>query len=338
LVERSRDPVSVMHMRREQRSSMSRRRVLLVDDHAPFRGVLRRMLQQRGDVVIVGEAIDGVDAIRQAEALRPDLILLDLGLPMLSGIEVAGRIRAALPDVKIVLLTDESSPEVVEHALQRGAHGYVYKARARRDLLRVLDGVDRGGRFIGGGLERIGRGDSLTSHRHDVLFWSSDAVLVNGLGRFIADALHAGSAVIVVVSDAHNESLHEHLRASHVRLDVAIREGRYVPLSVSDLLSTIMVNGWPDLERFRSAAAGIVAEAARHATRNDGKVAACGEGAATLWAQGHADAAIQLEHLWDDVSIGQQIDILCPYPVAVHDEHASDVRRLCAAHTAVEIR
>jgi CheY-like chemotaxis protein len=312
--------------------------VLLVDDHAPFRGVLRRMLQQHGDVVIVGEAIDGVDAIRQAEALRPDLILLDLGLPMLSGIEVAGRIRAVLPDVKIVLLTDESSPEIVEHALHRGAHGYVYKPRTRRDLLRVVDGIDRGGRFIGGGLERIDRGDSLTSHRHDVLFWSSDAVLVSGLGRFIADALHAGSSVIVVMSDTHNEKLHENLRAAHVQLDVAIREGRYVPLSVSDLLSTIMVNGWPDLERFRSTAAGIVAEAARHATGNHGKVAACGEGAATLWTQGHADAAIQLEQLWDDVSIGQQIDILCPYPVAVRDEHASDLRRLCAAHTAVEIR
>jgi CheY-like chemotaxis protein len=308
--------------------------VLLVDDHEPFRRLLRGMLEPRGDLVIVGEAVDGVEAIGQAEALRPDLVLLDLGLPMLSGIEVAGRITAVLPHVKIVLLTDESSPEVVEQAFQRGAHGYVYKLRTQRDLLRVLDAIDRGGRCIGGGGERIGRGDSLTSHRHDVLFWSSDAVFVSGLARFITDALHAGSAVIAVVSDAHNERLQQSLRASPVHLDVAIRQGRYVPLRVSDVLSKIIVNGWPDLEQFRNAAADIV----REATRNHGKVAVCGEGAATVWAQGHLDAAIQFERLWDDVSSGEQVDLLCPYPMAVRHENASDVRRLCAEHTAVEIR
>lgn len=313
---------------------MSRRRVLLVDDHEPFRRLLRRMLEPQGDLVIVGEAVNGVEAIAQAEALRPDLVLLDLGLPMLSGIEVASRIAAALPDVKLLLLTGESSPEVVEQALQRGAHGYVYKVRAQRDLLRVLDAIDHGGRFIGGGLERIGRGDSLASHRHEVLFWSSDAVFVSGLARFVADALHAGSAVIVVVSDAHREQLQQHLRTSQVRLDVALREGRYIPLNVNELLSKIVVNGWPDLERFRNAAADIVGEA----IRNHGKVAACGEGAATLWAQGHPDAAIQLEHLWDDASRDEQIDILCSYPMAVRHEKASDMRRLCAEHTAVEIR
>ena len=316
---------------------MSRRRVLLVDDHEPFRRVLRKMLHQRDDCVVVGEAVDGVDAIRQTEALRPDLVLLDLGLPRLDGIEVATRINAVLPDVKLLLLTGESSPDVIEQALQRGAHGYVHKPRAPRDLFRVVDSIDRGGRFIGGGLERIGRGDGFTSHHHDVLFWSSDAVLVSGLSRFTADALRAGRAVIMVLPDTHHERIQDHLRAAHVPMDAAISEGRYIRLSVDDVLSTFVVNGWPDSERFRSAAAEMIAAAARSATSTRGKVAACGLAAATLWTRGYPDAAIQLEQLWDDVSSGEQMDILCPYPMAVRDENASAVRRLCAEHTAVEI-
>jgi DNA-binding NarL/FixJ family response regulator len=169
-------------------------RVLVVEDHEPFRRIICRLLQERPDVLIVGEAADGLDAIRRAEALRPDVVMLDIGLPMLSGIDVARRIRAVLPDARLMFVTIESSFEVVEQAFRSGAHGYVYKPRAHRDVLPVLDAIIRGGRFVSGGLERIARGDSLASHRHQVLFCSSDAVLVEAFTRFIAGALHAGNA------------------------------------------------------------------------------------------------------------------------------------------------
>ena len=146
----------------------SRLRVLVVEDHEPFRRVICELLQQRADLLIVGEAADGLDAICQAEALRPDVVMLDIGLPMLSGIEVAGRIRATVPDAKLMFVTNESSLEVVEQAFRRGAHGYVYKPRVQRDVLPVLEAIIRGGRFVSGGLERIAQGDSLASHRHDV--------------------------------------------------------------------------------------------------------------------------------------------------------------------------
>ena len=316
---------------------MSVHRILVVEDHEPFRRIICALLAHRADVSIVGEATDGLDAIQQAEALRPDVVLLDIGLPKLSGVEAAGRIRAALPDTRIVLVTNESSPDVAEHAYHRGAHGYVYKPRARRDLLQVFDTVVRGARFATSGLERIARGDSLASHHHPVLFSSDDVVFVRAFSRFIASALHNGSAVIVLVTESHDDSIRRSL-ATDVNLDAAIRQGRYISLNISALLSRVVINGWPDPARFLNAAEDAIGEAARRATRQHPSVSACGECAPTLWAQGHIEAAIQLEHLWDEVvARGHQVDTLCAYPMAARQEDIGAVRSLCAEHTAVEI-
>ena len=231
-----------------QRNSLSLtapRRVLVVEDHEPFRRVICELLQQREDLLIVGEAADGLDAICQAEALRPDVVILDIGLPMLNGIEVAERIRARVPDAKVMFVTNESSLEVVDQAFSRGAHGYVYKPRALRDVLPVLDTIIRGGRFVSGGLERIAQGDSLASHRHGLLFCSSDAVLVAAFSRFIAGSLDRGSAVIVLVTDAHDRSLQRALHASQVDVARAIRQQRYMSVSITELLAKVMVNGPP---------------------------------------------------------------------------------------------
>jgi DNA-binding NarL/FixJ family response regulator len=312
-------------------------RVLVVEDHGPFRRVICELLRQRGDLLIVGEAADGLDAICQAEALRPDVVMLDIGLPMLNGIEVAGRIRANVPDAKLMFVTNESSLEVVEQAFSRGAHGYVYKPRAQRDVLPVLDTIIRGGRFVSGGLERIAQGDSLASHRHGLLFCSSDAVLVAAFSRFIAGALDRGSAVIVLVTEAHERSLLRSLHASQVDFALAIRQQRYVSVSITEMLAKVMVNGCPDPTRFLNAAEELLTEAARRAVGQHAEVAACGECSPTVWADGNVEAAIQLEQLWDDVAKSRPMDILCAYPLAARDESAPAVRRLCAEHTAVEI-
>jgi DNA-binding NarL/FixJ family response regulator len=315
----------------------STHRVLVVEDHGPFRRVICELLRQRTDVLVVGEAADGLDAVRQAEALRPDIVVLDIGLPTLNGIEVADRVRAVVPDAKLMFVTIESSSEVVEQAFRRGAHGYVYKPRAHRDVLPVLDAIIRGGRFVSGGLERIARGDSLASHRHQVLFCSSDAVLVEGFTRFIAGALHDGSAVIAAVTETHEDSLRRSLDAAHVDLALAIRQERYVWVNISELLASVMVNGWPDPTRFLHVAEELVAAAARRATGRYAKVAAFGECSATVWAHGQVEAAIQLEHLWDEIAKSHQMDVLCAYPLTAREESLQAVRTLCAEHTAVEI-
>ena len=313
-------------------------RVLVIEDHHAFRRLICELLQQRSDVQIVGEAANGVDALRQAAALRPDVVLLDIGLPGLSGIEVAARLRVMVPDAKVIFVTIESSYEVMEEAFNTGAHGYVYKPRAQRDVLPVLDAVIRGGRFVSGGLERIARGDGLASHRHHVLFYSSDAVLVDGFSRFIAGALAAGNAVIACVSEERDQSLQRELRASHADVALAIRQERYVRVNIGDVIAKVMVNGRPDTTRFLNACEELLADVARRLTDQHAKIVACGECSSTVWAHGNLEAAIQLEHLWDEIGKTRQMDIMCAYPLTARDESVSAVRGLCAEHTTVEIR
>lgn len=116
---------------------MERFRVLIVDDYEPWRQFVRAALQKKIELEIVGESSDGLQAIQQAQELRPDLILLDLGLPALHGIEAARRLRSLLPMSKILFVSQESSPDVVQEALSTGAQGYVVKQSAR-DLLKAV--------------------------------------------------------------------------------------------------------------------------------------------------------------------------------------------------------
>lgn len=116
---------------------MERFRVLIVDDYAPWRQFVRAALQKKTELEIVGESSDGLQAIQQAEELRPDLILLDLGLPTLDGIEAARRLRKLLPLSRIVFVSQESSPDIVQEALSTGAQGYVVK-QSVRDLLQAV--------------------------------------------------------------------------------------------------------------------------------------------------------------------------------------------------------
>ena len=312
-------------------------RVLVVEDHAPFRSMICKLLRQRMDVDIVGEANNGLDAIRQAETLRPDVVVLDIGLPSLNGLDVAGRLRTLIPNAKLMFVTIESSLDVVEQAFSIGAHGYVYKPRALRDVLPVLDAIVRGGRFVSGGLARIAQGDSLASHRHHLLFWSDDTVAVDGLSRFIANGLNGGNTVIALVTKERDTCLRQSLHAADVDIDSATREQRYVPLEIGDLIARSTVNGNPDPALLFRTGADLVADAVRRSGKLDARVTACGECAPALWARGHRDAAVQLEHLWDEFSKTNQMDVLCAYPLAARSQ-SEQGRSLCAEHTAVEIR
>jgi len=201
----------------------------------------------------------------------------------------------------------------------------------------VLDAIIRGAQFVSGGLARIAQGDALASHQHHVVFYSSDEILVRAFTRFIAGALDEEKAVIVLLNDAHDESIRRSLRASHVDVDRAIRQHRYVPVSINDMLAQVMVNGRVDPIRFQNAADDLLIDVERQAMNQDAGIAACGECAPTLWAAGNVQAAMQIEHLWDEIGQSRQIDILCAYPLAARDEERRAVRSLCAEHTAVEI-
>jgi CheY-like chemotaxis protein len=261
-----------------------------------------------------------VEAVRQAEALRPHVVMLDIALPIMSGVDAAVRIRANVPDAKLMFVTNESSLDVVEHAFKSGAHGYVYKPRMRRDVLPVFDAIIRGGGFVSGGLERVARGDSLASHKHDLLFCSSDAVLVDAFSRFIAGVLSEGNVVIALVTEAHNISLTRRVQAS-ADLASAIGERRYVLVNINALLAKVMINGWPDRTRFMDTIGELAIGAARRATGRNPRVAAVGECSSTVWVHGYLEAAIQLERSWDEMAKSRQMDVLCAYSLTAREEN-----------------
>jgi DNA-binding NarL/FixJ family response regulator len=127
-------------------------RILVVEDFEPFRRLIRSMLQEETGLQIIDEVADGLEAVQKAEELHPDLILLDIGLPKLNGIEAARQIRKLAPESKIVFLTMESSADLVQEALRLGALGYVVKAHAEGELLAAVEAALEGRQFVSSGL------------------------------------------------------------------------------------------------------------------------------------------------------------------------------------------
>ncbi|MCC7372465.1 MAG: response regulator transcription factor [Chloroflexi bacterium] len=119
-------------------------RVLLVDDHAVVRKGLRALFEQEAGIEVAGEAANGEEAVRMVERLRPDVVLLDLEMPVMGGVEAAQRISALLPEAKIVVLTSHAAEEDVFPALKAGATGYLLKHSAPDDVLRAIQQAHRG--------------------------------------------------------------------------------------------------------------------------------------------------------------------------------------------------
>ena len=123
-------------------------RVVVVDDSSEVRDVVISMVHSQPELQVVGEACDGEQAVRKIEALRPDVVLLDLGLPTLNGFEVTRIIRKTSPKSKIVFVSQESSTDVVQEALSLGAHGYVLKSDIASGLLEGVSAVLQGRHFL----------------------------------------------------------------------------------------------------------------------------------------------------------------------------------------------
>ena len=123
-------------------------RILVVDDFEPWRHHVWSMLQTSPELRVVAQGADGLEAVRKAQELKPDLILLDIGLPNLDGLEAANQIRQIVPDAKIIFLTQNSDREVVRAALSTGARGYVHKQNASTELLPAVGAVLRGQGFV----------------------------------------------------------------------------------------------------------------------------------------------------------------------------------------------
>jgi len=297
-------------------------RILVVEDFAPFRRFACAALQQRAAVQIY-EAADGLEAVQKAEALQPDLILLDINLPTLHGFEVARQVRRLVPHAKLLFVSQESSSDIVRTALSLGALGYVQKVSAAADLLAAVEAVLGGQRFVSSSVAFTEpTADAPAQRRHEILFCADDAALVDGFTRFIAAALNAADAAIALATESHRRRLRQELRAQGVDIDGAIERGIYLSFD-ADVA--------PDPVRFLEAIDGARAAAAT-AGKAYPRVAFCGERAGRLWAAGRTAEAVQLEQFCSELA--HDVDILCAYPLPyTKDDQA--LTRVCAEHTAV---
>lgn len=221
-------------------------RVLVVDDMEQWRRVVRTALQAKLGLQIFEEAADGLEALQKAQDLQPDLVVLDIGLPKLHGIEVGRRIRSASPKSKVVFLTENRSWEVAEAALQDGARGYVVKSDGINELVNGVRSVLDGRCYISASLrgiplsddraEPVREADGKTALRHKVNLFRDDSALVDGFAGFIGALLRSGSPVVVLATEAHRASIVRKLSQEGVDVGAAIAEKLFTPMDAADSL------------------------------------------------------------------------------------------------------
>jgi DNA-binding response OmpR family regulator len=335
-------------MRAEVLLGQSSIRVLVVDDFEAFRRLIADILKSQPELQIVAEASDGAEAVRKADQIQPDLVLLDIGLPKLNGIEAARRILEVSPLSRILFVSQGLSVDALGEGLGLGATGFVAKPDASRELLTGVNAVLRGETFLSRRLFGQGpvgvRGHIAsaegsqqyrkTRYHHAAGFYSDDSHLLEDLTQFAGTALKAGSTAIVIATEAHRERLMLHLQTRDLDMTAAIQQKRYLALDASDALGAFMVDGLPDRTRFFTLMGDLVTETAEG--RRTTRIALFGECAHLLWTRGSQEAALQLETFGNQLIVEYDIDILCGYSLGSFQGRAGGdpFAKVCAEHTA----
>jgi len=217
-------------------------RVLVVDDYQPWLLFIRSMLQDAWELQVISEASDGGEAVQKAVQLQPDLILMDIGLPTLNGIEAARQIRDHNPNATVLFMSEERSPEVIRESLSTGS-GYVIKSCAPRELFPAIKTVLQGGRFVSASLDGHNFTDSsgelkssseTAGNRQEVSCYPDPRALVDGLAQFVGTSLKNGRAIVVLASESHRVSVLQKLKAEGLDVAAAIDQKRYFPLDIPD--------------------------------------------------------------------------------------------------------
>jgi DNA-binding NarL/FixJ family response regulator len=312
-----------------------RLKILVVDDHEPFRRFVCAELQRRTEPQTIAQAADGLEAVQKVETLRPDLVVLDIGLPSIDGLEAARRMRRLSPGIRILFVSVDAVPGVILEALRLGARGYVLKPRASRDLLPAVEAVLRGDTFLSGGMTPPGLA---RDRQHEVVFYADDASLVESFGRFVATSLRAGQPAIALTTRSHSHALAKWLRTVGVDADAATRQGRYFVIDADEVLLQIMVNGVPDRTLFAQGLGNALDAAMTDARRAHPRVAICGECVGLLCAERNLDGAMELERTGNELLGTHDVNLLCAYPWRHCHADERTFERIRAEHTVARFR
>ena len=318
-------------------------RVLIVEDFEQWRRFYCSMLQKQPEFQVIGEVSDGLEAVHQAQQLQPDLILLDIGLPVLNGIEAARQIREVSSASKILFLSENRSAEIVQEALNAGAGGYVVKSDAGNELLSAVNAVLEGKPFLStilmGNESSVSMTDRDTTipHRHEVAFYQDEASLLDGYARFIRAATQNGHAAILLTTESQRGNLVSRLTRDGMDVPRAIAQGNLILLDSSDVLSGLMVDNMPEPTRCSRLVSDLIARGAKGLNQKHGRIVFCGGIAPVLLLSGNVEGAIRLEHLWDEITRRYGVQTLCGYIRTASEriESSPILQRICGAHSAV---
>jgi DNA-binding NarL/FixJ family response regulator len=316
--------------------------VLVVDDYEPWRNFMSSSLQKWPGLQVVGEACDGQEAVQKSRQLQPDLIVLDVGLPTMNGIEAARQIRQQLPNAKILFCSENLSPDIAEEAFRAGAAGYLVKSDAGLDLLPAVISVIGGRRFVSralAGRAFVETSDSglVRDQGHVVQFHTDDAVLLDELAALFRGSLGRGCSVAAIITSSHRNGLESRLLAQGIDVSEATQNGRLCLLDADQALSEFMEPAGPNQRRFLSHFGNMLRSLKAATVAKGAGVLVFGEMVAVLWAQKKYEAAIRLEELWNELALTNSFYLCCAYPANAFRDGLTLVpyAKICAQHSQV---
>jgi len=150
----------------DKKQKQAKIRVLIVDDHALVREGLRMILEIQPDISVIAESADGNDGVEQAQKLKPDIVIMDISMPKLNGIDAASQINKSNPEIKIIILSMHDTSEHIRSAFKAGAQGYLLKECAGSDIVNAIRTVHSGRRYLSKRVENIVIDDYIDGNTH----------------------------------------------------------------------------------------------------------------------------------------------------------------------------
>src|SRR5882757_7353878 len=343
-------------------------RILIVDDHEAVRRSIRSHLSGRVEWSVCGEAADGLEAVEKATKLRPDLVLMDVAMPRMDGVQATKIIRREVPEAEVVLISQNDPTAGRIQAIEIGACDFISKGDLSRDLLSIIDKIvghrdlktasDRNGRVPGapesvstvqdpdlkrqngGGMNGhihnepwCGLLDHAAPRDHIVQLYQDEQFLSRAVCRFAVSAINHGEGVILVPTAAHWNALRPRLEAEGVDVKAAQACGQLTVVDADQLLPNFMRNAMPDSPLFLGLAGETIAKA-RGGDRFT-KVRWWGEMVNVLWERGDVAASMGLEDLFHKLAHDHEIAIFCSFLMDNFDGdvHARMLPRLGQNHS-----